>query len=54
MVVSISFCRYRARVSYVQTYEEIVKAQKATFVNDHIAFRSIALQETPSDLPGIL
>jgi hypothetical protein len=38
------WCRYRERVSYVRTYESIVKSQKATFVNDHIAFRSIALQ----------
>eukprot|EP00961_Rhodomonas_salina_P040624 545903-Rhodomonas_salina.2 len=44
----MALCRYRERVSYVQTYEEIVKAKKATFVNDHIAFRSIALQARSS------
>ena len=30
---------YRKRVSYVATYEQVIKGAKATFVNDHIAFR---------------
>jgi hypothetical protein len=37
--------RYRERVAYVQRYEEIIAAHGATFVNDHIAFRTLALQQ---------
>src|SRR5207253_3625779 len=37
--------RYRQRVSYVQTYEKVVREAKATFVNDHIAFRTFATQQ---------
>jgi hypothetical protein len=37
--------RYRARVSFVQTYERLVKSHRATFVNDHIAFRTFACQQ---------
>jgi hypothetical protein len=33
---------YVARVSYVRTYEKVVEAAGATFVNDHIAFRTLA------------
>src|SRR5262245_35660627 len=36
--------RYRSRVSYVQTYERVVQSAGATFVNDHIAFRTFAGQ----------
>jgi len=36
--------RYRSRVSYVRDYEQVVEAAGATFVNDHIAFRSLAGQ----------
>lgn len=36
---------YRARVSYVQTYEQVVSGRRATFVNDHIAFRTFAAQQ---------
>jgi hypothetical protein len=36
---------YRSRVSYVRTYEQIVKSRQATFVNDHIAFRTFACQQ---------
>lgn len=35
---------YRERVSYVRDYEKIVLAHNATFVNDHVAFRSISKQ----------
>lgn len=35
---------YRSRVSYVRTYEEVVQKFGGTFVNDHIAFRTIASQ----------
>jgi hypothetical protein len=41
---------YRQRVSYVQTYEQVVAAAGGKFHNDHIAFRTIASQ-TP--LAGI-
>lgn len=41
---------YRRRVAYVQTYEQIVRTAGATFVNDHIAFRTFASQ---SPLSGI-
>ncbi|MFM2096981.1 MAG: hypothetical protein RIS70_4105 [Planctomycetota bacterium] len=37
--------RYRQRVSYVQTYEEVVHAAGASFVNDHIAFRTFGCQQ---------
>src|SRR6478752_1184955 len=37
--------RYRQRVSYVQTYEKVIREAKATFVNDHIAFRTFATQQ---------
>jgi len=37
--------RYRARVSYVNVYEKIVVEHGATFFNDHIALRSLALQD---------
>jgi hypothetical protein len=37
--------RYRERVSYVQTYEQVIRACGATFVNDHIAFRTFATQQ---------
>ncbi|MGE0756316.1 MAG: DUF1338 domain-containing protein [Pirellulaceae bacterium] len=35
---------YRSRVSHVQTYEQLVRSHGATFVNDHIAFRTFAWQ----------
>lgn len=41
---------YRERVSYVRTYEEVIAKHGATFVNDHIAFRTFATQ---SPLTGI-
>jgi hypothetical protein len=36
--------RYRQRVRYVQQYEQVVQAAGGRFVNDHIAFRTIACQ----------
>jgi hypothetical protein len=36
--------RYRQRVPYVAAYEQLIASAGATFVNDHIAFRTIALQ----------
>lgn len=37
--------RYRQRVSYVNVYESIIASHGATFFNDHIALRSLALQQ---------
>src|SRR5688572_26077206 len=37
--------RYRERVSFVRDYEGVVRQAGATFVNDHIAFRTIACQQ---------
>lgn len=36
--------RYRRRVSYVAAYEQVIQEAGATFVNDHIAFRTFACQ----------
>ena len=36
--------RYRQRVVHVRSYEQVIAAAGATFVNDHIAFRTIAGQ----------
>jgi 2-oxoadipate dioxygenase/decarboxylase len=36
--------RYRSRVSYVRDYEQVIASAGATFVNDHIAFRTLAGQ----------
>src|SRR3954466_13531806 len=36
------YVRYRDRMAYVQKYEGVVQAHGATFVNDHIAFRTLA------------
>jgi hypothetical protein len=35
---------YRRRVAYVQMYEQMIRMHGGTFVNDHIAFRTIASQ----------
>lgn len=45
--------RYRQRVSYVQTYEQVVKQTGATFVNDHIAFRTFATQQPQAGIASI-
>lgn len=37
--------RYRSRVAYVRTYEQVVREAGAAFVNDHIAFRTFACQK---------
>src|SRR5262245_48532154 len=37
--------RYRERVTYVRTYEKVIKEAGAAFVNDHIAFRTFATQQ---------
>src|SRR5438045_1933085 len=35
---------YRGRVEHVRKYEDVVKAAGGAFVNDHIAFRTMATQ----------
>jgi Domain of unknown function (DUF1338) len=45
--------RYRERVSYVRTYEEVIRKAKATFVNDHIAFRTFATQQPLAGIASI-
>lgn len=44
---------YRRRVSYVQTYETMLERLGATFVNDHIAFRTIASQTPGAGIHSI-
>jgi len=45
--------RYRQRVSYVADYERIVQQAGATFVNDHIAFRSLACQQPLTGIASV-
>ncbi len=45
--------RYRKRVSYVQTYETVIAQHNASFVNDHIAFRSFALQQPQAGIVSL-
>ena len=45
--------RYRERVSYVQVYEQVVQEAGATFVNDHIAFRTIACQRPAAGIASL-
>jgi hypothetical protein len=35
--------RYRNQVAYARTYEEMITSAGGTFINDHIAFRSLRL-----------
>jgi hypothetical protein len=37
--------RYRGRMEYVRMYEKLIESHKAKFVNDHIAFRTIAWEK---------
>src|SRR5262249_34075293 len=39
------YVRYRERMSYVQKYEAVVQSHGGTFVNDHIAFRTLASEK---------
>lgn len=39
------WARYRTRVSYVQMYEKVIQSHRGQFVNDHIAFRTVAQQD---------
>ena len=45
--------KYRERVAYVRKYEEVVAAAGAKFVNDHIAFRTIAAQNPQAGLSSV-
>lgn len=36
--------KYRQRVNYVATYEQLIKNEDASFFNDHIAFRTFSWQ----------
>ena len=45
--------RYRSQVPFVQTYEEVAAAAGAEFVNDHIAFRTLASQQPLTGIPSL-
>lgn len=45
--------RYRQRVEYVATYEQVIRSAGGTFVNDHIAFRTFALQHPAAGIFSI-
>ena len=45
--------RYRERVSYVRDYETVIAKHGATFVNDHIAFRTFAIQNPLTGIASI-
>lgn len=45
--------RYRQRVSYVQTYEQVIRKAGATFFNDHIAFRTFACQQPHTGIASV-
>lgn len=44
---------YRRRVTYVQQYEQVIAQHGGTFVNDHIAFRTIATQSPSSGIHSL-
>lgn len=45
--------RYRERVRYVRDYEERIRSAGAAFVNDHIAFRTLAGQNPLSGIASL-
>jgi hypothetical protein len=47
------WARYRQRVSYVQQYESVVERAGGRFVNDHIAFRTIACQRPTAGIASL-
>lgn len=47
------WARYRGRMPYVRQYEALVEAHGGTFVNDHIAFRTLGWQEPAAGLFNI-
>jgi hypothetical protein len=52
-LLDVLWQRYRQRVEYVQTYERIIQDAGARFVNDHIAFRTLALQRPPAGIHSV-
>jgi hypothetical protein len=44
---------YRRRVSYVQTYEQVIRKAGAAFFNDHIAFRTFACQQPQTGIATV-
>lgn len=45
--------RYRSRVSYVRDYERLIQNSGAAFVNDHIAFRTLASQQPTTGIVSL-
>ena len=45
--------RYRKRVDYVTRYEQVIEQASATFVNDHIAFRTFAGQSPLTGMSAV-
>ena len=45
--------RYRRRVKYVADYEQVIHEAGATFVNDHIAFRTFACQQPTTGIVSL-
>lgn len=45
--------RYRDRVNWVRDYERVVRSAGATFVNDHIAFRTIGSQSPSAGIHSL-
>jgi hypothetical protein len=47
------WARYRERVEYVRNYEEVIAAHGGTFVNDHVAFRTLAGQRPTTGIVSV-
>lgn len=45
--------RYRSRVEFVRVYEKLVNEARATFFNDHIAFRTFANQNPMTGISSL-
>ena len=45
--------RYRQRMEYVRKYEQMITEHNGTFINDHIAFRTIASQKPAAGIFSI-
>lgn len=44
---------YRARVPYARTYERLMRAGGGSFINDHVAFRTLACQSPAEGLSQV-
>lgn len=44
------WARYRSRVPYARAYEDVVARAGGTFLNDHVAFRTVAWQRPASGI----